>query len=201
MATPKDPSQSKKRRQTAPPPPSTEGGPQSSSKRARVGILPAGIVYTSTDAKLAGIFNRLADEVSEERLTAAKELIQLLEASIDATAAASLSPSSVDDKMEDTDAQTESAAGAPSAGATAEPTTQALVTKVLRRLVRGVCSSRKAARFGFSITLAEVLRLLYSPGSNEVVKQLNPQLDGILDYVLQNTELEGKPSGQVSLFL
>ena len=68
--------------------------------------------------------------------------------------------------------------------------------KVLKRLVRGLCSSRKAARSGFFVAFTEYLRLkkLRLPGdeSESEVGRL------VQRYVSEGTTAEGKASTQVS---
>lgn len=67
----------------------------------------------------------------------------------------------------------------PSAGLTSEQ-----LNEVLRRLIRGLCSGRKAARLGFSVALTEYLTQLLDPDSSyssppttlhEVIKVLEEQ--------------------------
>lgn len=67
----------------------------------------------------------------------------------------------------------------PSAGLTSEK-----LNEVLRRLIRGLCSGRKAARLGFSVALTEYLIQLLGPDSSywpppttlhEVIKVLGEQ--------------------------
>jgi DNA polymerase phi len=71
------------------------------------------------------------------------------------------------------------------------------LNEILRRLFRGLCSGRKAARLGFSVALTEFLtRLLGSKGQNV------PGFQGIPDLIdtLQNqTHISGNVSGQVRL--
>lgn len=70
------------------------------------------------------------------------------------------------------------------------------VQKVLIRLIRGLCSSRKAARLGFFVALAEILRQL-SNAQNESDLQNDFSVDRVLDMVDQYTQPEGKVAGQV----
>ena len=69
--------------------------------------------------------------------------------------------------------------------------------KALIRLVRGLCSSRKAARFGFFVALTEIVRQLYN-SSGETVSHLKLGIDGVIDLVTERTQPEAKVSGQVS---
>ena len=68
------------------------------------------------------------------------------------------------------------------------------VLETLRRLIRGLCSGRKAARPGFSIALTEFLAIY---ASEEAVARNLPQLSS-LEVVLQLREqTQTKESGQV----
>lgn len=98
--------------------------------------------YSEQDAKLANIYNDLANEVKEVRIRAAASLVQV---------------SSKND---------------------------APVDRILQRLIRGLCSGRKAARSGFAVALTEVLRGL----------KLN--VTEIIDKITSVTQPEGKPAGQ-----
>jgi DNA polymerase phi len=69
--------------------------------------------------------------------------------------------------------------------------------KALIRLVRGLCSNRKAARFGFFVALTEILRQLYNSGG-ETVSHSELGIDGVIDLVIERTQPEAKVSGQVS---
>ncbi|KAK7625651.1 DNA polymerase phi-domain-containing protein [Phyllosticta citricarpa] len=111
--------------------------------------------YTEQDAKLASIFERLADEAKDTRLAAAKELVLLL---------------------------------------SDEPSAD-VANKVLTRLIRGLCSSRKAARSGFFVALSESLRQLYGPSRKEI-PEFEPNLHGLVKLVAELTKAEGKASGQ-----
>jgi len=70
------------------------------------------------------------------------------------------------------------------------------IEKALNRLIKGLCSQRKAARLGFSITLAELLRQLVGqdhPG----FKELNFGVSGVLNLLESKTEPAKNVSGQV----
>lgn len=71
-----------------------------------------------------------------------------------------------------------------------------LANKVIVRLIRGLNSGRKAARFGFFVALTETLRQLYSPSSEEI-PGLEPNIHGLVKLVAELTTPEGKSSGQV----
>lgn len=49
------------------------------------------------------------------------------------------------------------------------------IEKVLKRLFRGLCSSRKAARIGFSIALTELLSQVFSGPNRRESEELNIQ--------------------------
>lgn len=70
-----------------------------------------------------------------------------------------------------------------------------LANKVIVRLIRGLNSGRKAARFGFFVALTETLRQLYSPSSEEI-PGLEPNIHGLVKLVAELTTPEGKSSGQ-----
>ncbi|KAB2569848.1 DNA polymerase V [Lasiodiplodia theobromae] len=70
-----------------------------------------------------------------------------------------------------------------------------LANKIIVRLIRGLNSSRKAARFGFFVALTEILRLLYGPSSKEI-PGLEPNLHGLVKLVAELTTVEGKATGQ-----
>src|SRR6516225_9954348 len=76
------------------------------------------------------------------------------------------------------------------------PTEEAL-RKALRRLFRGLCSGRKAARLGFSITLTELLAQLF-PDGNDGPREFTLGLEEVLDILESLTSPAGNISGQVS---
>ncbi len=76
----------------------------------------------------------------------------------------------------------------------ANPTTQQ-VNEILRRLLRGLCSGRKAARVGFSIAFTELLTQLYDPTS-----VILPGIQGIpemIETLKEQTHTPGNVSGEV----
>lgn len=74
-------------------------------------------------------------------------------------------------------------------------TDSALVEKVLKRLIRGLCSSRKAARLGFSLVLTELVSQLY--GSSKAAKvELPWNFDELLAFIISQTSLSD-PENQV----
>lgn len=69
------------------------------------------------------------------------------------------------------------------------------LNEILRRLIRGLCSGRKAARLGFSIALTECLTELYGPTAKSVS---GLQSTGELIETLKwQTHVGGNVSGQV----
>lgn len=64
------------------------------------------------------------------------------------------------------------------------------LSEVVRRLIRGLCSGRKAARVGFSIALTELLSQKYQETETSRISEL-------IDVLLEQTESTGNISGQV----
>lgn len=73
-----------------------------------------------------------------------------------------------------------------------------LVTKTLTRLIRGLCSGRKAARSGFFVALVEVLRTRYD-SSQDTSSDAKPSVNDVVGMVTDYTEPEGKAAGQVCI--
>ncbi|KAJ9648911.1 DNA-directed DNA polymerase [Coniosporium tulheliwenetii] len=73
--------------------------------------------------------------------------------------------------------------------------TSASAEKILRRLIRGLCSGRKAARLGYGVALAEVLRKLYGPGS-QLIPEFTLTAEGLLSLIVECTKPEAKAAGQ-----
>lgn len=67
------------------------------------------------------------------------------------------------------------------------------VLKALNRLISGLCTHRKAARFGFCVTLTELLRLIFAPSAASI-----EGLDLNVDTLLKKVEKQTKPEGNVS---
>jgi DNA polymerase phi len=65
---------------------------------------------------------------------------------------------------------------------------------VLKRLFRGLCSGRKAARLGFSVALTEFLSQLFLPH----VEEQEIKASDIIDLLESETTVDGSTSGQVS---
>ena len=70
------------------------------------------------------------------------------------------------------------------------------LNEILRRLIRGLCSSRKAARLGFSVALTEFLVELFEH-DKEQVEGLQT-LTGLLETLTVQTDVTSNVSGQVS---
>jgi hypothetical protein len=73
-----------------------------------------------------------------------------------------------------------------------------LLLKILTRLVKGLCSGRKAARFGFFVALTECLRQLYG-AEKAHYSELKMGLNDFVDIMTRHTTPEGKPAAQVAL--
>ena len=72
------------------------------------------------------------------------------------------------------------------------------VEKAIHRLFRGLCSSRKAARVGFSIALTELLATVFS--SPDGKRPANLDVPKIIEILEKMSTLSGSSSGQVSGF-
>lgn len=68
---------------------------------------------------------------------------------------------------------------------------------ILRRLVRGLSSGRKAARLGFSVALTEFLVQLFGPGKGYLGDSF-PNVSTIIGGLEEQTQISGNVSGQVS---
>lgn len=78
-----------------------------------------------------------------------------------------------------------------------EKSDSAAIEKCFTRLIRGLCSNRKAARLGFSIALTELLGQTYI--DNPRASELSIQSKDLVDLVLKQTIQLGKTSSQVTL--
>ncbi|KAL8818542.1 MAG: hypothetical protein Q9223_002845 [Gallowayella weberi] len=67
------------------------------------------------------------------------------------------------------------------------------LSEAVRRLVRGLCSGRKAARIGFSIALTEFLSQRWGNNCN---KAGTLQIPDLIDVLIRQTEATGNISGQ-----
>lgn len=67
--------------------------------------------------------------------------------------------------------------------------------KTIHRLFRGLCSSRKAARIGFSIALTELLSTVFALPDDK--RPANLSVPKILDILGKMTTSAGATSGQV----
>ena len=65
---------------------------------------------------------------------------------------------------------------------------------ILRRLFRGLCSGRKAARLGFSVALTELLSQVFLP----YIDEQKIEASDIIDLLESQTAVDGSASGQVS---
>jgi len=71
---------------------------------------------------------------------------------------------------------------------------QAVVKKSISRLIKGLCSSRKAARLGFFVALTELLRQSFDA---KFQQKTAVGVDELIELVTRTTSVEGKASGQV----
>jgi hypothetical protein len=71
--------------------------------------------------------------------------------------------------------------------------------KVFNRLIRGLCSGRKAARYGFFVAFTELLRQIYKDDSSYGAGGLL-SLNDLVSLVIKLTQTEGKTVGQVCHF-
>lgn len=67
--------------------------------------------------------------------------------------------------------------------------------EILRRLLRGLCSGRKAARLGFSVALTELLIEILGPNGRKVPGFHD--ILGIIETLKKQTQVSGHVSGQV----
>ena len=70
------------------------------------------------------------------------------------------------------------------------------LNEILRRLIRGLCSSRKAARLGFSVALTEFLVELFGHDKKHV--EGFQTLTELLETLKVQTHVTSNVSGQVS---
>jgi exonuclease V gamma subunit len=80
-----------------------------------------------------------------------------------------------------------------------DPAAQA-VDRAIIRLIRGLCSNRKAARLGFGIALTEILHQLFGPGSTPL-EGLEVSAENVVDLVIERTKPDASAAGQVSSLL
>ncbi len=71
------------------------------------------------------------------------------------------------------------------------------LNEILRRLIKGLCSGRKAARLGFSIALTEFLPELLGTKRPEV--SCFQDVSAVIRVLNEQTNVTGNVSGQVSL--
>ncbi len=72
------------------------------------------------------------------------------------------------------------------------------VEAALGRLIQGLCSQRKAARVGFSLTLTELLRQIFASRENNI-EGLDLDVSSVIKTVEQKTKFHGNVSGRVEL--
>ena len=70
------------------------------------------------------------------------------------------------------------------------------VETIVKRLIRGLCSARKAARIGFAIALTELLVRLWGPDATQGEK-LQLSVSDILTIVEEQTEIAGNATTAV----
>jgi DNA polymerase phi len=70
------------------------------------------------------------------------------------------------------------------------------VETVISRLIKGLCSQRKAARVGFSLTLTELLRQIFGPKSSPI-EGINHDVASLIKLVEDKTTVEGNVPGRV----
>jgi DNA polymerase phi len=71
------------------------------------------------------------------------------------------------------------------------------VENTLSRLIKGLCSQRKAARVGFSLTLTELLRQIFGQKENPI-EGLSIDVVSLIKLVEEKTKVEGNIPGRVS---
>ena len=76
-----------------------------------------------------------------------------------------------------------------------EPSRTQLVTHVLIRLIRGLCSGRRTARLGFSVALTEFLVQTQNGFKDEAHAQVDVQ--DVIDALMKHSTAGGNVSGQV----
>jgi DNA polymerase phi len=68
------------------------------------------------------------------------------------------------------------------------------LNKILKRLIRGLCSGRKSARLGFSVALTEFVAQHASTTSGSPAKL---SVSKVMDVLEEQTRFQGSVSGQV----
>ena len=69
------------------------------------------------------------------------------------------------------------------------------LNEIVRRLLRGLCSGRKAARLGFSVVLTELLAELLGPNRRNVAGFQNAL--ELIESLRKQSQVSGNVSGQV----
>lgn len=70
--------------------------------------------------------------------------------------------------------------------------------KIFKRLFRGLCSGRKAARLGFSVALTELLVQYTYTVSQDLASKSTVHITEVLQTLVDQTRISGHVSGQVS---
>jgi DNA polymerase phi len=81
----------------------------------------------------------------------------------------------------------------------AQQPTKDQIGNAVRRLFRGLCSGRKAARLGFSIALTELLAYVVGDEGGENSPKLH--LEKVFEILESTTSPSGNISGQVNLLI
>ena len=81
--------------------------------------------------------------------------------------------------------------------ANGKPTGEQL-NEIVRRLFRGLCSGRKAARLGFSVVLTELLTELFDPNGNAVAG--GQTVLELIETLKKQSQASSNVSGQVRSF-
>jgi hypothetical protein len=72
------------------------------------------------------------------------------------------------------------------------------VEDALVRLIKGLCSQRKAARVGFSLTLTELLRQLFA-AKQDGIEGLQLDVASVIKMVEEKTKAKGNVPGKVGI--
>ena len=73
------------------------------------------------------------------------------------------------------------------------------LNEIVRRLFRGLCSGRKAARLGFSVVLTELLTQLFDPNGKAVAGRQT--VLELIETLKKQSQASSNVSGQVRSFL
>ncbi|KAL8908419.1 MAG: hypothetical protein Q9207_000838 [Kuettlingeria erythrocarpa] len=112
-------------------------------------------------------------------------------------------PSSIDTRLieiyedlanEDQEIRIKAASALLSKFCTENDNSEEQLLRVVQRLIRGLCSGRKAARIGFSVALTELLSQRW--GQSHINGAEYKQISDLIDNLVDQTEVSGKISGQ-----